>query len=257
MVNCCHHLEQFQCGGDGVLLGGVVWFKPWRVTMQVRMSEYYRPMRLDQVVGQACTADLLRYVKSPVSRGFLFVGDGGCGKTSTAYALARELGAMDDWDFMEVVACDLDVQRADDVRRWLNTSPRVGCFKVLLVEELEWLHKQVVVKLKSTFEKLPSRAVVIATSNDTSGLDGAFVQRFQQYRFESARGGQFATACCGPRGPLMRAWYEQVGPDCQPPRGWQAWGYEGGNGATFSLRVAYDRLEQSVLRVKSEGTVVA
>lgn len=61
--------------------------------MSTNLTTKYRPASLSAVRGHAGIIRLLKsFAQSPVSKAFLFSGPPGSGKTSSAYALAAELG---------------------------------------------------------------------------------------------------------------------------------------------------------------------
>ncbi|HHD15894.1 MAG TPA: replication factor C large subunit [Euryarchaeota archaeon] len=71
--------------------------------------EKYRPVRLDQIVGNPGALRLIRSFarsweggKVPKKKGIIFEGEAGVGKTTTALVLAREMG----WEVIELNASD-------------------------------------------------------------------------------------------------------------------------------------------------------
>ena len=77
--------------------------------MNETLSEKYRPQTLDQVCGQSYAVMTLKdFAAHPFPQAFLFHGDTGLGKTTCAYALARELGVDMGWDFLEISSGQAD-----------------------------------------------------------------------------------------------------------------------------------------------------
>ena len=57
---------------------------------QELLVKKYRPKRLEDIVGQeSIIASLKNIVQKGITPNLLFTGPPGCGKTSTAYALAK------------------------------------------------------------------------------------------------------------------------------------------------------------------------
>ncbi len=57
------------------------------------LTDKYRPQTLSEIRGQdAIVKSLFGFIRQPTEQAFLFSGSPGTGKTSTAYAIARELG---------------------------------------------------------------------------------------------------------------------------------------------------------------------
>ncbi|UCG68626.1 MAG: replication factor C large subunit [Thermoplasmata archaeon] len=77
--------------------------------MSMDWAEKYRPKRLDEVLGNPqAINELRRWAESwergiPKQKAVILIGDAGCGKTSSALALAREFG----WGVVELNASDL------------------------------------------------------------------------------------------------------------------------------------------------------
>ena len=203
----------------------------------MRLTEQYRPKTLADVVGQPVVQrHLMPLVRRPAASCWLFEGDGGVGKTASAYALAADLGVDMTWDFVHVCASELDI---DFCRRlWtgrLNYVPR-NQWKMLLIEELDALPSDQVHRfLKDELQtcRLKPTLIVAATSNDISKLSKPFLQRFQTCHFEC--GVQFAAAM---RKRLAEVWSEvATGPLPPEARNW------GRDGEGWSMRVALDELE--------------
>lgn len=84
--------------------------------MSMDWAEKYRPKRLDEVIGNPqAINELRRWAESwergmPKQKAVVLIGDAGCGKTSSALALAREFG----WGVVELNASDL--RNADAIK---------------------------------------------------------------------------------------------------------------------------------------------
>lgn len=94
------------------------------------MSLYrkYRPQSFDEVVGNEETVKALRgqLSKDPVPHAFALVGPTGCGKTTLARIIARELGA-DGEDFREIDSADFrGIDTIREIRRQIHFKPLAG-----------------------------------------------------------------------------------------------------------------------------------
>ena len=201
----------------------------------MRINDRFRPTTLQDVVGQTPVALLKHLVANPHSSALLLEGPPGCGKTSSAVALAHDMGCDNEWSGLEVIpATELTIDRARELfLHDLKLRPLEGRgWHVLILEELEAVHPQVSRFMKVHLERLPKRCIVIATSNGAGGVEEALLQRFRLYRFAGDE--SFAAAC---QARVASIWREiGAGP---LPRDWMAWGWRSG---TWSLRLCLDEL---------------
>jgi len=219
----------------------------------MRLSNKYQPSCLDEVVGQpAVVRRLKNLAANPFPCCIMMEGRGGIGKSSIAKALIHDLNVCPWSGLVEYSAANLMI---DEVR-WLfghavegrerssgfRMMPMTGSpWHVLLIEEMELLpSKNVIPLLKDELseQKLPPRLIVIATSNDASGLDEALLQRFDIYPLSC--GPTFADAC---RDRLGEIWEKEVGEDILMPQAvWQM----GWKNEAFSMRRALVALGAAV-----------
>jgi replication-associated recombination protein RarA len=206
----------------------------------MRLSCSYQPCTLNEVVGQpAVIRRLKRLVARPQPCRLLLEGLGGVGKSATAKALIADLGVSE----LGVSAFSATRLRIEEVERLFYTTfryrPMAGCpWHILLVEEMELLpSRNVVSELKDQLSEQnhPERLIVIATSNDASGLDEALLQRFEIFPFSA--GPTFAEAC---QERLAWIWEQEAGPDVPMPLGVQQMGW--GKSGHFSMRRALTAL---------------
>ena len=73
-------------------------------------------------------------------------------------------------------------------------------------------------------QHIPERLIVVATSNDASGLDEALLQRFEVFPFSA--GPKFAKAC---QERLAWIWQQEAGSVLPCGWGWSKWAGENGN----------------------------
>jgi replication-associated recombination protein RarA len=225
------------------------------------LKERYRPRSLRDVVGQPIALQLAEIARNPRPRCLLLEGPTGCGKSTCAQALAHDLGCYAD-PFFEAAytVCGADFN-AEAVRRYFGPETPFRFklpsynghpgFYVLMIEELEEMHKTVQVLCKDALERALRRynVIVAATSNDSSRLDKAVRHRFDHYHFSA--GDTFAMAI---NDWLPKIWGDAVGAEVNMPYGWQQFGWDG---EEFSARLALDRLEKFVLlEQRSVGVAV-
>lgn len=204
----------------------------------MRLTELHRPKRLSDLVGQPCVRILSAFAAQPYASCFLCLGSPGNGKTSTCLALAHELGCDEGGDLDVICAAELSVDSVREMLRSFQYRPMFGAWRIWVIEELETLHPQSQQLLKVGLENLPESVIVMATSNDTSRLQPALVQRFNVLIFECRD--SFAKA-----GNIRLAEIcEKHYPGRALPVGWQRWGYDHAEEGRYSLRVAFDRLQQ-------------
>ena len=202
-----------------------------------------KPKTLDNVVGQPCVRFLKDLAASPSASCWMLEGQPGVGKTASAHALATELGCHDEFTGKWHVPCtELGIDHAKELfgrTLRLRFGSESG-FNVLILEECEWLSPACQRFLKDALDpltRLPKNLIVVATSNDSSGLDEALLERFRLLAFSS--GPHFREACLERLGVV---WEQLTGNQCLPPSA-SGWGVRG---ERFSMRIAISNMTNAL-----------
>ena len=156
------------------------------------ITERHRPSSLDAIVGQGYVVEYLTdFLEAPHSGAFLFLGPTGTGKSSTARALAGELGC----DLTEPELGGYRVirggeQTVDTIREairnlWARPMFSKDGWKVLAIEEGDRMSEAVCFLWQSALEDLPSKTVVIFTTNFPERFAEALYDRIEKLPFAS------------------------------------------------------------------------
>lgn len=158
----------------------------------MKLSEKYAPLNLSDIVGQPPVRILRNFARNPYSTCFMLEGPRGVGKTSSAIALAHDLGCSDEvFGGLFTTCCsDLGVDQAKEMLRKLSYRPgTTSGFVVWLMEEMDYLSPQCQTFLKDALEKrLPQHAIVVACTNDPSKIKKALLDRFTPLFYSGSEG---------------------------------------------------------------------
>lgn len=144
----------------------------------------YRPKTLDQVIGQDINIELLLSRLSSPYQSMIFYGSSGCGKTTTARALANDLSA-------EVVELDAAANNSvDDTRELLDYVARKSLsaqYKVFIIDEAQMLSKQAWNSLLKSIEEPPKGVIFIFCTTEYKALPATILGRAQLFKFYPLR----------------------------------------------------------------------
>ncbi len=104
------------------------------------MYRKHRPKALDDILGQPKALKTLRnyLAKGGLPNAMLFTGSKGSGKTSTAHAIARELGATTDLDRSDINCGSVDPMDAvRTIAGAVRSYPAKAKFRVWIMEEFQ------------------------------------------------------------------------------------------------------------------------
>lgn len=140
----------------------------------------YRPSSLSSVIGQKINIELLQERLSAPYQTMIFYGSSGCGKTTTARALANDLGA-------ELLELDAAANNSvDDIREILDYVSRkalTGSYKVVIIDECHLLSKQSWNALLKTVEEPPKKVVFVFCTTEYKSLPQTILGRAQLFKF--------------------------------------------------------------------------
>ncbi len=166
----------------------------------------WRPTVFEDVVGQSHVTTTLRNALSAnrVAHAYIFSGQRGCGKTTTARILAKAINCTSPKDFNPDNKCDvcveitegrsLDVIEIDgasnrgveeirNLREAVRYTPSRGKFKVYIIDEVHMLTKEAFNALLKTLEEPPPHVMFIFATTEVHKVPATILSRCQRFDF--------------------------------------------------------------------------
>ena len=150
----------------------------------------YRPLHLADVRGQPDVVRALAlFAQDPYPTAFLLHGESGIGKTSTATALANELGCVIDDNelggFSEIASGEQTKDSVKDKLNYLRYRPLMGSgWRVLVVNEADQMSIAAEGVWLDALEHLTNQTVIIFTTNAPGKLSRRLRDRCEVFGFE-------------------------------------------------------------------------
>ena len=153
---------------------------------EVNLIERHRPKRLADLAAQPhVVARLGFFVQFPTSCAFVFDGPTGVGKTSTAEALANELGVDPFWGLQRIKAGEQDAEAVADALKMLRYAAPGSGWKLVIVDEADWMSPKAAMLWLSALEDLPPKSIIVFTTNHVDKFQDRFLDRCELIRFDS------------------------------------------------------------------------
>lgn len=149
----------------------------------------YRPITLDQIIGNKAAIDSLQSVlskpRNEIPHAFMLIGPSGCGKTTIARIIRKELGCSD----MDYIEMDIgDVRGIDNIReikRLMHLSPIDGKCRVWLMDEVQAMTSDAQTSLLKMLEDTPSHVYFILATTDPHKLKPTIRNRCSTYTVQA------------------------------------------------------------------------
>lgn len=149
----------------------------------------YRPQSFDEVIGQPVTIGQLEGAvdKKILGHALIFAGTRGCGKTTTARIVARELNPSLSEAEMSMVVSEVDAASntgVDNVREIIeNIRYSSKGHKVIILDEAHMLSKNAFNALLKTLEEPPPNTTFILSTTEPHKLLPTVRSRCAMYEF--------------------------------------------------------------------------
>lgn len=182
------------------------------------MSLYnkYRPQTFDEVLGNKDMVDGLRQmcVMEEKPHAFLFHGPTGCGKTTLARIVARELGCVGA-DFREVDSADFrGIDTIREMRKQSQFKALEGPCRVWLLDECHKLSNDAMNALLKALENPPKNVYYILATTDPQKLLPTIRGRCSQFQVKQLTDNEMLnllkTVVRGENQKLVKAVYDQI-----------------------------------------------
>ena len=173
------------------------------------LARKWRPQTFDEVVGQPAVTRTLRnaIASQRIAHAFVFAGQRGSGKTTTARILARALNCVNGPTVDPCGACDACVEIAqgrdmdvleidaashtgiDNIREvvisGLSISPVRDRYKVFIIDEVHQLSRESFNALLKSIEEPPAHVLFIMATTELQKIPDTILSRSQVFEFRA------------------------------------------------------------------------
>ena len=168
----------------------------------------YRPQSFKEITGQEIIVQILKnFLKNinDIPQGYLFSGQRGTGKTSTARIFAKALNCLQltsDYEpcnrclncesfnrsqFLDIIELDAASNRGIDeirnLKEHIGFKPLQGKFKVFIIDEAHMLTEPAWNALLKTLEEPPPHAIFILVTTEPEKIPATILSRVQRFDF--------------------------------------------------------------------------
>lgn len=166
----------------------------------------YRPLNLDEVVGQQVIVKTLKnaILNNQLSHAYLFTGPRGTGKTSIAKILARTINCTNlnyttpcnkcvnctqnlnqPVDIIEIdAASNNGVDEIRELKSKVNLVPTINKYKVYIIDEVHMLTTGAFNALLKTLEEPPAHIIFILATTEPHKIPMTILSRCQRFDFK-------------------------------------------------------------------------
>lgn len=173
----------------------------------VVLARKYRPQKFEDIVGQEHVCRVLRNAikEKRVAHGYIFSGQRGVGKTTTARIFAKALNCKDgpkeepcdkcdsclgilkgtSLDLLEMdAASNRGIDEIRDLRENVKYAPSISKYKIYIIDEVHMLTTEAFNALLKTLEEPPAHVIFIFATTSTQKIPTTILSRCQRFNFK-------------------------------------------------------------------------
>lgn len=166
----------------------------------------YRPQRFEDIVGQEHICRVLKNAikEKRIAHGYIFSGQRGVGKTTTARIFAKALNCKNgpkeepcnkcnscqeilkgnSLDLLEMdAASNRGIDEIRDLRENVKYAPASSKYKIYIIDEVHMLTTEAFNALLKTLEEPPAHAIFIFATTSTQKIPATILSRCQRFNF--------------------------------------------------------------------------
>ena len=147
----------------------------------------YRPQNFEEVLGQDEIINILKksIENKNIAHAYLFSGDRGTGKTSTARIFAHELGVAPEDIYEMDAASNRGIGEIRELRDAVDILPFSSEYKVYIIDEVHMLTKDAFNALLKTLEEPPKHVIFILATTEKEKILSTIISRCQVFDFKN------------------------------------------------------------------------